>query len=211
MGDDFAWMGTPDPALGGCASTLPACICPGWGVQRCEGLSSVVLQGVLDHHGRFTPFNLWWSRHEMRSFPLLHLGFPGWEREGCSSLTSFLLSAMVRLRCGSGAAPQEGAVQGEAWMGFEGLMAVGHVPNVLLEGFHAPTAPRRVRAVSVLLLHCSRQLPKAPRRHGRCRGKCMEEMILVERCGACSHRELMQGGMPQPVNPGAAEVRNMPK
>lgn len=92
-------------------------------------------------------------------------------------------------------------MQGEAWMGFEGLTAVGHVPNVLLEDFHAHTAPRSVRAVSLSLLHCSRQLPKASRRHGRCRGKCMEEMILVKRCGACSHWELMQEGMSQPVNP----------
>jgi len=152
----------------GCTSMLPTCICPGLGVQSCEGLSSVLLQGVLDGRGRFTPFSPGWSRFEMKSLLLLHLGFLGGGRgkqEGCSSLTSSLLSAAVRLCCGSGAA------QGEAWMGFEGLMAVGHVPNVLLEGFHAPTAPRRVRAVSPSLLTCSRQLPRGSGRHQRCRGK----------------------------------------
>lgn len=69
------------------------------------GAFSLVLQGVLDHHGRFTPSCPGWSRHEMRSFPCLHLGFLEGEREGRSSLTS----AMVRLSCGSGAALWEGA------------------------------------------------------------------------------------------------------
>lgn len=32
----------------------------------------------------------------------------------------------------------------EGWMGFEGPMAIGHVPNILLEGFHAHTTPSRV-------------------------------------------------------------------
>lgn len=104
-----------------------------------------MLQGILDHRGRFTPFNQGWSRFELRSFPFLLLGFlGGGGREGHSSPTSSLLSAMARLRCGSGAAPQEGAVQMEGWMGFEGLMATGHVPNILLEGFHAHTTPSRV-------------------------------------------------------------------
>ena len=51
---------------------------------------------------------------------------------------------MARLCCGSGAAPQEGAVQVEGWMGFEGLMAIGHVLNILLEGFHTHTTPSGV-------------------------------------------------------------------
>lgn len=62
---------------------------------------------------------------------------------------------MARLRCGSGAAPQEGAVQMEGWMGFEGLMAIGHVPNIVLGGL--PCSHHSQQGVSCLTVTAALQ------------------------------------------------------
>lgn len=123
IADALAWMGTLDPALVGCTSTLPACICSGLGVLHCEGAFETPLCcRVFWTTVRGSHPSSWGGlgvKRELFSFPTsvcLDGATRGRPFSDLSSALSHGKAVLWLLSC-----PTEEPVQREAPMGFEGL------------------------------------------------------------------------------------------